>query len=160
MLTMSCVCSYNVQDEPARQFDAAIRDMVLRELALHLAHLNNSHDLAAFGLPTPAAQPASAVVAHEIARYDVATQAAIRNERVPQLNPEQRAVYDNVMAAVDCRAFFVDGLGGTGKTFLYSCLLSTVRAQGRVAIVVASSGIAALLLDGGHTAHSRFKIPV
>jgi primosomal protein N' len=102
--------------------------MVLRELALHLAHLNSSHDLATFGLPTPAAQPASAVVADEIARYDVATQATIRDERVPQLNPEQRAVYDNVMTAVDCRAFFVDGLGGTGKTFLYSCLLSTVRA--------------------------------
>jgi hypothetical protein len=149
-----------VQDERARQFDAAIRDMVLRELALHLAHLNNSHDLATFGLPTPAAQLASAVVADEIARYDVATQAAIRDERVPQLNPEQRAVYDNVMAVVDCRAFFVDGLGGTSKTFFYSCLLSTVRAQGRVAIAVASSGIAALLLDGGRTAHSRFKIPV
>jgi hypothetical protein len=102
----------------------------------------------------------SAVVADEIARYDVATQAAMRNEHVPQLNPEQRAVYDNVMAIIDRRAFFVDGLGGTGKTFLYSCLLSTVRAQGRVAVVVASSGIAALLLDEGHTAHSRFKIPV
>ncbi|KAH9547373.1 hypothetical protein CY35_11G030800 [Sphagnum magellanicum] len=36
----------------------------------------------------------------------------------------------------------------------------TVRAQGRVAIVVASSSIAALLLDGGRTAHSHFKIPV
>jgi hypothetical protein len=64
------------------------------------------------------------------------------------------------MAAIDRRAFFVDGLGGTGKTFLYNCLLSTVRAQGWVAIVVASSGIAALLLDKGHTAHSRFKIPM
>ncbi len=115
---------------------------------------------AAFGLPTFTAQPVSAVVADEIARYDVATQAAMRNEHVPQLNPEQRAVYDNVMAIIDRRAFFVDGLGGTGKTFLYSCLLSTVRAQGRVAVVVASSGIAALLLDEGHTAHSRFKIPV
>jgi ATP-dependent DNA helicase PIF1 len=64
------------------------------------------------------------------------------------------------MAAVNCRAFFVDGPGGTGKTFLYSCLMSTVRTQGRVAVAVASSGIAALLLDGGRTAHSRFKIPV
>jgi hypothetical protein len=160
MLTMLCVCSYNVQDEPTRQLDVAIRDMVLRELALHLAHLNSSQGLAAFGLPTPAAQPASVVVADEIARYDVATQAAIRDERVPQLNPKQRAVYDNVMAAVDRHAFFVDGLGGTGKTFLYSCLLSTVRAQGRVAIAVASSGIVALLLDGGRTTHSRFKIHV
>ncbi len=84
----------------------------------------------------------------------------MRNEHVPQLNPEQRAVYDNVMAAIDYRAFFVDGLGGTGKTFLYSCLLSTVRAQGRVVVAVASSGIAALLLHGGRTAHSLFKIPV
>jgi hypothetical protein len=149
-----------VQGEPARQLDAAIRDMVLRELALHLAHLNSGQGLAAFGLPTPAAQLASAVVADEITRYDVATQAAIRDEHVSQLNPEQQAVYDNVMVAVDRRAFFVDGLGGTSKTFLYSCLLSTVRAQGRVAIAVASSGIAALLLDGGRTAHSRFKIPV
>jgi hypothetical protein len=134
--------------------------MVIRELALELAHLNSSQGLVAFGLPTPMAQPASAVVANEIARYDATTQAAMRDERVPQLNPEQRVVYDNVMAAVNHSAFFVNGLGGTGKTFLYSCLLITVRAQGRVAIAVASSGIAALLLDGGHTAHSRFKIPV
>jgi ATP-dependent DNA helicase PIF1 len=67
----------------------------------------------------------------------------MRDERMPQLNPEQRAVYDNVMAAVNHSAFFVDGLGGTSKTFLYNCLLSTVRAQDRVAIAVASSGIAA-----------------
>jgi len=64
------------------------------------------------------------------------------------------------MAVVNGPAFFVDGLGGTGKTFLYSCLLSTVRAQGRVAIAVASSDIATLLLDGGRIAHSRLKIPM
>ncbi len=103
---MLCVCSYNVQGEPARQFDAAIQDMVLRELALQLAHLNSSQGLAAFSLPTPAAQLASAMVANEIAKYDVATQAAMLDEHVPQLNPEQRAVYDNVMAVVDRRAFF------------------------------------------------------
>ncbi len=120
MLTMSCVCSYNVQGEPAWQLNAAIRDMVL-----HLAHLNSSQGLAAFGLSTPAAQPANVVVADEIARYDAATQAAMQDECVPQLNLEQWAVYDNVMAVVNWCAFFVDGLGDTGKTFLYSCLLST-----------------------------------
>jgi len=116
--------------------------------------------LATFGLPTPAAQLASAVVEDKIARYDAATQATMRNERVPQLNPEQWAVYDNVMAAINHPAFFVDGLGGIGKTFLYSCLLSTMCAQGRVTIAMASSDIAALLLDGGRTARSRLKIPV
>jgi hypothetical protein len=64
------------------------------------------------------------------------------------------------MAAVNHPAFFVDGLGGTGKTFLYSYLLSTMRAQGQVVVVVASSNIAALLLDGGRTTHSHLKIPV
>ncbi len=160
MLIMLCVCSYNVQGKLARQLDVAIRDMVLRELVLQLAHLNSSQGLAAFGLLMPVAQPANAVVADEIARYDVATQAAMRDDHVSQLNPEQHAIYDNVMAVVDRRAFFVDGLGGTGKTFLYSCLLSTVHAQGRVVVAVALSGIAALLLDEGHITHSRFKIPV
>ncbi len=100
------------------------------------------------------------MVVDEIAKYDAATQATMRNEHVPQLNPEQRAVYDNVMTTIDCRAFFVDGLGSTSKTFLYNCLLSTVCAQGRVIIIVASSTIATLLLDRGCIAHSRFKIPV
>jgi hypothetical protein len=31
-----------MQGEPAQQLDAGIRDMVLQESALHLAHLNNS----------------------------------------------------------------------------------------------------------------------
>jgi len=57
--------------------------MVLRELALHLAHLNNSQGLTAFGLPTPADEPASVVVADEIARYDATTQAAMRDECMP-----------------------------------------------------------------------------
>ncbi len=50
--------------------------------------------------------------------------------------------------------FFVDGPGGTGKTFLYNLILGRVRCERRIALVVASSGIAALLLDGGRTAHS------
>ncbi len=35
-----------------------------------------------------------------------------------------------------------------------------LRSEGRIMLCVASSGIASLLLDGGRTAHSRFKIPV
>lgn len=58
------------------------------------------------------------------------------------------------------RVFFVDGPGGTGKTFLYNLLLAKVRSEGEIALAVASSGIAALLLDGGRTAHSMFKIPI
>ncbi|XP_057250657.1 uncharacterized protein LOC104885081 [Beta vulgaris subsp. vulgaris] len=57
-------------------------------------------------------------------------------------------------------AFFVDGPGGTGKTFLYSTLLANLRAQGIIALAVATSGIAASNIAGGRTANSRFKIPL
>jgi hypothetical protein len=39
-------------------------------------------------------------------------------------------------------------------------LLNFKRSKGKVALAVASSGIAALLLPGGRTPHSHFKIPL
>jgi len=61
---------------------------------------------------------------------------------------------------VPAGAFFLHGPAGTGKTFLYNCLCSHFRAQGKIVVCVASSGIASQLLPGGRTAHSRFKIPL
>ena len=54
--------------------------------------------------------------------------------------------------------FFVNGPGGTRKTFLYRTILATLRKAGHIAIPTATSGIAATLLPGGRTVHSRFKI--
>ena len=56
--------------------------------------------------------------------------------------------------------FFIDGSAGTGKTYLYNCILAEVRSRGQSAIAVASLGVAAILLSGGTTAHSRFRIPL
>ncbi|KAK9050793.1 hypothetical protein SSX86_030238 [Deinandra increscens subsp. villosa] len=56
--------------------------------------------------------------------------------------------------------FFIDGPGGTGKTFVYKALLAEVRSRGLIALATASSGAAANNLPGGRTAHSRFKIPI
>lgn len=55
---------------------------------------------------------------------------------------------------------FLDAPGGTGKTFLISLLLAEIRSKNDIALAVASSGIAATLLDGGRTAHSAFKLPL
>ena len=68
--------------------------------------------------------------------------------------------YDSNLATYNGNIQFVDGPGGTGKTFLYNILLATIRKENKIAIAVASSGIASLLLPGGRTAHSRFKIPI
>ncbi|CAL9016010.1 unnamed protein product [Prunus brigantina] len=56
--------------------------------------------------------------------------------------------------------FFVHGHGGTGKTFLWHTIISKIRSEHKIVLAVASSGIASLLLPGGRTDHSRFKIPL
>jgi ATP-dependent DNA helicase PIF1 len=56
--------------------------------------------------------------------------------------------------------FFLHGYGGTGKTFMWRTLASSLRSQSQIVLTVASSGIASILLPGGRTAHSKFKIPV
>jgi ABC-type ATPase involved in cell division len=56
--------------------------------------------------------------------------------------------------------FFINGPGGTGKTFIENLLLANTRSSGEIALSVAYSGIAAILLDGCRTSHSRLKIPI
>ena len=88
-----------------------------------------------------------------------------RNTQI--FNAEQRTIFDLVTQSVFTNNkantntyFFLDAPGGTVKTFVANTILAAVRKDGRRAIAVASSGIAAILLDGGRTAHSQFGIPL
>ncbi|XP_002464128.2 ATP-dependent DNA helicase PIF2 [Sorghum bicolor] len=79
------------------------------------------------------------------------------------LNEEQWATYDEIMSSVDTKhggLFFVDGPGGTGKTYLYKALLATIRSQKKIVVATTTSGVAASIMPGGRTAHSRFKVPL
>lgn len=83
--------------------------------------------------------------------------------KVPQLNSQQKYAYDKIMEGVNNEGggfYFIDAPGGTGKTFLLSLILATIRSDNKIALAVASSGIAATLLDGGRTAHSALKLPL
>ena len=53
--------------------------------------------------------------------------------------------------------FSIDGPGGTSKTCLYYAILAIVRSKNLIALATISSGVAAAILLGGRTAHSRFK---
>ncbi|CAN1820802.1 ATP-dependent DNA helicase pif1 [Linum perenne] len=64
------------------------------------------------------------------------------------------------MTSISKNFFFLHGHGGTGKTYLYNCIISQIRSQAKIVLVVASAGIAATLLPDGVTAHSSFKIPL
>ncbi len=154
------------QVTPNRQLDQAILDQGLREVE-QLLQTQGGKTLEDFELPTPTqlATPRDPVVFEERARYNVTWQAQQLARYVPLLNQHQRSIYDNVIDAVHDprpvdKTFFVDGLGGASKTFLYGCLLSKVRSTSDIALSTASSSIAALLLEGGCTAHSCFKIPI
>ncbi|KAL5158548.1 ATP-dependent DNA helicase PIF1 [Glycine soja] len=54
--------------------------------------------------------------------------------------------------------FFLYGYGGTGKAFIWKTLASSLRAYNKIVIMVAFSSITFLLLLGGRTAYSKFKI--
>ncbi|KAF9039734.1 PIF1-like helicase-domain-containing protein, partial [Panaeolus papilionaceus] len=95
--------------------------------------------------------------------YDPHIQHQLLQERLPQLNLEQHAAYNDIVSSVledKGMLFFINGPGGTGKTFLYNVICNKLRGEGLVVLCVASSGIAALLLPGGRTSHSTFKIPI
>lgn len=87
----------------------------------------------------------------------------VAHENRVQLNCEQCVAYNVIVESVanqDGKIFFLNGPAGTGKTFVYNTIAATCRSRGAIVIMVASSGIASLLLDGGRTAHSTFKLPL
>ena len=82
---------------------------------------------------------------------------------IQTMNVEQRAGFDLIMNHVEKKVdqvFFIDGPGGTCKTYLYKALLAKVRSMNLIAVATATSGIVASIMPGGRTAHSRFKIPI
>jgi len=88
---------------------------------------------------------------------------ALVNEQRAVFNPEQAAVFHAILESVTNNQgylFFIYAAGGCGKTFLCNTIAAEVRRRGQVALCVASSGIAALLLDGRRTSHLHFKIPM
>lgn len=99
----------------------------------------------------------------EHTNYDPAHERGLATELESRLNDEQRRVFDDVMDSVRNERgsmFFINGPGGTGKTFIYRAICHAIRAEGWIILCVASSGIAALLLPGGRTSHSMFRIPI
>ena len=58
---------------------------------------------------------------------------------------------------------YINAKGGCGKTFILNGILKKVRSlqtDGCVALAMATTGIAAILLEKGRTFHSRMKAPL
>jgi hypothetical protein len=143
----------------------ALKDRALYEIDQVL--MRNGHRLEDFPtLPKsnyiPFVHGGNRLVQEELA-YDRHSLTTDADDAEDKLNEDQRNAYETILNAVtnkEGKLFFVYGSGGTGKTFVWTTLLSRLRGQGKIVLAVASSGIASLLLSGGRTAHSRFKIPI
>jgi len=107
--------------------------------------------------------------------YDIDTEKQTWQQHRASFNVDQRTVFDTIVN--DCETyennnsltdtsssgthiFFIDAPGGTGKTFTLNTIAAYFRSKKKVVLCNASSGIAAVLMKGGLTAHARFKIPL
>ena len=84
-------------------------------------------------------------------------------QRVATLTQVQLQVFSEVVSAVqntaaENRFYFLDGPGGSGKTYVYNTLIKHLQDQGKSVLSFATTGIAADLLTGGRTVHSGLKI--
>jgi len=87
-------------------------------------------------------------------------------QQYSQLNYGQKNVVDYVLTLLtktnsqQKKCLYIDGPGGSGKTFVYTTLYYLLKSQGKVVNTMAFTGIAATLLPNGRTAHKTLGLPV
>ena len=134
---------------------------VLLDIQEHLERC--SFNLTDFQLPIPDATILRNRGSREMraeTSYDVGALQLFLHDNLTKLNADQAQVFHAAMHSVDNSSGHIIGLDaprGNGKTFLLSTLLAAVRANRKVALATAPSGIAATLLPNGRALHSRCK---
>jgi hypothetical protein len=90
----------------------------------------------------------------------------VHEMQLSRLTPVQRSHFETITKAVlegpgdGKNIFFLNAPAGSGKTFVTELMVQALRFKGRLVIPVASTGIAALLLEKGMNAHKCFSIPL
>ena len=89
----------------------------------------------------------------------------VKNKK-KNLTFEQKLLYNDILKEtydnnLKSKLYYINGFGGSGKTYFYNTLLPIIRKYiGDIAIAMASSGIASLLLEDGRTSQFKLKIPL
>ncbi|CAN0900841.1 ATP-dependent DNA helicase PIF1 [Linum grandiflorum] len=129
-----------LNDQPINDdLSETLRNQVLQTLQT-LLH-NYSSTLAHFHLPQPTSQPnhnfSDDLVAQQL-HYDSATERNSYQSSLAKLNHHQRLAHDAVLSSLQNKKgqlYFLYGHGGTGKTFLYNCIIAKVRSLGQIALI-------------------------
>lgn len=94
---------------------------------------------------------------------DVREEAKLAERKSATMNKEQLNVYNTVKDILEGKinkpkSMYVDGAGGTGKTFVYEAINNLAASMGKKVLNVSFTGIAASLLRNGRTMHNAFKL--
>lgn len=140
--------------------DSQLKSILVDELSQLFS--KNGVSITQFNLPCP---NSSSDIGNRLDEesYDIATLLEQSSLLYGQLKDCQKSAYNAIIRSVmanEAALYFVSGFGGTGKTFLWTTIITSIRSSRKIVLAVASSGVAWLLLPGGRTAHLRFKIPV
>jgi hypothetical protein len=148
----------------------AVTEMNVYDFGLHLIDSilhDSGHSLSDFSsMPLPQLDWSSTTHNRLISQqlnYNIPFEESLSSQLSASLNTDQRLAFQTIWSSITHKLgklFFIDGFGGCGKTYLYQMICHTVRAQRIIILCVASTGLACLLLPGGQTAHSMFKIPI
>jgi len=123
--------------------DNDIRNRLLDDLtALFAKSGSNIHN---FNLPHRTSASGSSSTNHlveEELSYDVLC-SSDQSSLLSSLNDEHIAAFNSIVHRVTNEEpgfFFVSGYGGTGKTFLWNCIVTHLRSHKNIVLTVASSG--------------------
>ena len=127
---------------------------------LALNHINNLlllEDVSCkdFGLPEP--EP----IINDI-KYDnniTSISKEMFENMFTKLNEDQKFIFNELVNNMN-KINFIDGPGGSGKTFLYKTLIYYFLSKGKNIISMAWTGIASILLPKGMTTHRTFRLPL
>ena len=149
-------------EDYARRFTIEVSE----QLALHdIRSIYNSTTSASFNLLQLPIDPAfnpSSILNNE--NDDVIHSRQLSESMVATLNQAQLHAYNTIMGAIQNpssnNVFFIDGPGGSGKTYLYNTLLHSMKGRNISFLAVSWTGVAAMLLLEGKTSHVGFRLPL
>ncbi|CAM4815698.1 unnamed protein product [Rotaria magnacalcarata] len=150
----------NMPDNFMRHFDAKTAEaMVFYDIEAMLAE--QGRRFSDFGIPIPSVfcpLQSKSINKEEELRFGQKMYETLNEAQCLEVAKILGAYHRRSATTASC--FFIDGPGGTGKTYLYNTLCHLFRGQGVSVLTVAWTRIAANLLSEGRTVHSRFKLPV
>ena len=121
--------------------------------------LQTGKSLIDYGIPLP---QVDAIECNALPEYDLNEVATLRSKLNVQQMDLANSVIDSVISPNQFRptVYYLDGPGGSGKTFTYNYLVAELHSRGYKVATATWTGIAATLLIGGRTVHSLFKLPI